>query len=152
MYLCLIHVVVRQKPTQYCKTIILQLKINKLKKMKSKLVEVMTCDFHGYVIKGNTAFICFLPKHSLVEPAHLEKATWRNRVRAPAEALVDSSTGEGALRCLQPLSSQLPPDFKSSRLSPRPHGTETSHPYNALSEFLSCRIPELNRRAAVLHH
>ena len=28
VYLWLIHVVVRQKPTQYCKAIILQLKIN----------------------------------------------------------------------------------------------------------------------------
>ena len=74
------------------------------------------------------------------------------QLRGPAEALVDSPTGEGALRCLQPLSSQLPPDFRSSRLSSRPHRTETSHPYTALSEFLSCRIPESNGRAAVLHH
>ena len=31
-YLCLIPVNVRQKPTQYCKAIILQLKINNFKK------------------------------------------------------------------------------------------------------------------------
>ena len=31
VYLCLIHVAVRQKPTQHCKAIILQLKINFLK-------------------------------------------------------------------------------------------------------------------------
>ena len=37
MYLWLIHVDVWQKPTQYCKTIILQLKINNFfKKLKKK--------------------------------------------------------------------------------------------------------------------
>ena len=74
------------------------------------------------------------------------------QLRGPAEAPVDSPSGEGALRCLQPLSFQLSPDFKSSLLSPRPHGTETGHPYNALSEILSYRIPESNKRAAVLQH
>ena len=34
VYLWLIHVDVWQKPTQYCKVIILQLRINKLKKLK----------------------------------------------------------------------------------------------------------------------
>ena len=34
VYLWLIHVDIWQKPTQYCKAIILQLKINKLKKKK----------------------------------------------------------------------------------------------------------------------
>ena len=37
VYLRLIHVDVRQKPTQYCKAIILQLKINKVKKKKKRL-------------------------------------------------------------------------------------------------------------------
>ena len=36
VYLWLIHVVVRQKPTQYCKAIILQLKRNFLKKLKKE--------------------------------------------------------------------------------------------------------------------
>ena len=36
VYLWLIHVNVWQKPTQYCKAILLQLKINKLKKKESK--------------------------------------------------------------------------------------------------------------------
>ena len=36
VYLWLIHVDVWQKPTQYCKAIILQLKINKLKKKKKQ--------------------------------------------------------------------------------------------------------------------
>ena len=35
VYLWLIHVDVWQKPTQHCKAIILQLKINKLKKKSS---------------------------------------------------------------------------------------------------------------------
>jgi len=35
VYLWLIHVDVLQKPTQYCKAIILQLKINKILKIKS---------------------------------------------------------------------------------------------------------------------
>ena len=37
VYLWLIHVDVWQKPTQYCKAIILQLKINKLKKKRSRV-------------------------------------------------------------------------------------------------------------------
>ena len=43
--LWLIHVDVWQKPTQYCKAVILQLKINKLKKMKNKQTkkEVIAC-------------------------------------------------------------------------------------------------------------
>ena len=36
VYLWLIHVDVWQKPTQYCKAIILQLKINKFKKITIK--------------------------------------------------------------------------------------------------------------------
>ena len=32
VYLCLVHVDVSQKPIQHCKAVILQLKINKLKK------------------------------------------------------------------------------------------------------------------------
>ena len=46
VYLWLIHVDVWKKPTQYCKAIILQLKINKLKKKKTedtrKLCEVFS--------------------------------------------------------------------------------------------------------------
>ena len=38
VYLCVIHVDVRQKPTQHCKAIIFQLKINNLKK----------CALHGW--------------------------------------------------------------------------------------------------------
>ena len=40
VYPWLIHVDVWQKPTQHCKAIILQLKINKLKKKKNRLREV----------------------------------------------------------------------------------------------------------------
>ena len=36
LYLWLMHVDILQKPTEYCKTIILQLKINKLKKKRKK--------------------------------------------------------------------------------------------------------------------
>ena len=39
-YLCLIHVHVWQKPTQYCKATILQLKIN-FKKSEREILEVM---------------------------------------------------------------------------------------------------------------
>ena len=42
IYLWLIHVVVWQKPTQYCKAIILQLKLSKLEK---KSVEEQACVF-----------------------------------------------------------------------------------------------------------
>ena len=42
IYLWLIHVVVWQKPIQYCKAIILYLKISKLKK---KCVEEQACVF-----------------------------------------------------------------------------------------------------------
>ena len=38
VYLWLIHIDVRQKPTQYCKAIILQLKINMLKKAAQVIV------------------------------------------------------------------------------------------------------------------
>ena len=40
-YLWLIHVVVWQKPTQYCKAIILQLKINFKKKERKYTINVM---------------------------------------------------------------------------------------------------------------
>ena len=42
VYLWLIHVDIWQKPTQYCKAIILQLKINKLKKRSRVRLSVMT--------------------------------------------------------------------------------------------------------------
>ena len=38
VYLWVIHVDVWQKPTQYCKAIVLRLKINKLKTTKKKLI------------------------------------------------------------------------------------------------------------------
>ena len=38
VYLWLIHVDISEKPIQYCKAIILQLKINKLKKKKVLLI------------------------------------------------------------------------------------------------------------------
>ena len=40
VYLWLIHVDVWQEPTQYCKAIILQLKINLKKKLKTIFIEV----------------------------------------------------------------------------------------------------------------
>ena len=50
MYLWLIHVDVWQKPTQYCKAIILQLKINKLKKF---FKEILICLCGGVVVLPN---------------------------------------------------------------------------------------------------
>ena len=43
VYLWLIHVNVWQKPEQYCKAIILQLKLNKLKKIRYINVSVCVC-------------------------------------------------------------------------------------------------------------
>ena len=40
-YLSLIHVAVWQKPTQYCKAIILQLKMNKLKNNPKHLYSIL---------------------------------------------------------------------------------------------------------------
>ena len=40
-YLSLIHVAVWQKPTQYCKAIILQLKMNKLKNNPTRLYSIL---------------------------------------------------------------------------------------------------------------
>ena len=40
-YLSLIHVAVWQKPTQYCKAIILQLKMNKLKNNPKRLYSIL---------------------------------------------------------------------------------------------------------------
>jgi len=40
-YLSLIHVAVWQKPTQYCKAIILQLKMNKLENNKKHLYSIL---------------------------------------------------------------------------------------------------------------
>ena len=44
--LWLIHVDMWQKPTQYCKAIILQLKINKFKQNKKKETESLIGDLH----------------------------------------------------------------------------------------------------------
>ena len=38
VYLCILHIVVWQKPIQYCKAIVLRLKINFLKKFKKSLL------------------------------------------------------------------------------------------------------------------
>ena len=43
IYLWLIHAAVWQKPTQYCKAIILQLKINKFFKKEDKAQGSITC-------------------------------------------------------------------------------------------------------------
>ena len=51
MYICLIHVDVWQKPTQYYKAIPLQLKINKLKTKSVSVVE-------GDVSYGKQIFSC----------------------------------------------------------------------------------------------
>ena len=47
VYLWLIHADVWQKPTQYCKAIILQLKINKFLKVKKSLLQnnLKACGF-----------------------------------------------------------------------------------------------------------
>ena len=42
IYLRLIHADVRQKPTQYCKAIVLQLKINKFSKESEMLLSLKT--------------------------------------------------------------------------------------------------------------
>ena len=46
LYLGLLHIVVCQKPTHYCKAIILQLKVDKLKKKKMRLVS-QAVERHG---------------------------------------------------------------------------------------------------------
>ena len=79
IYLWLIHVVVRQKPIQYCKAIILYLKISKLKKTMCRrtsmcflrhdpLITFFTC-FTGFVLcfnraKPNNAFSRVLSSYS----------------------------------------------------------------------------------------
>ena len=64
VYLCLIHAGVWQKPTQYCKAIILQLKINNLKKKKGRwreekegMVAGLGLETHG--VNGRVASIGF---------------------------------------------------------------------------------------------
>ena len=47
LYLGLLHIVVCQKPTHYCKAIILQLKVDKLKKKKMRLVS-QAVERHGW--------------------------------------------------------------------------------------------------------
>lgn len=53
-YLWLIHVDVWQKPTQYCKAIILQLKINEIKKNPPKFINEKRTSTHTWVYAFTT--------------------------------------------------------------------------------------------------
>ena len=60
LYLWLIHVDIEQKPIQYCKAIILQLKVNTLKKKKKNAFQV-TVSFmmRRKRATNQTSLVCF---------------------------------------------------------------------------------------------
>ena len=65
----LIHVDVWQKPTQYCRAIILQLKVNKIRKEKKEYVLARNSSYRG--LKPSTYLDLLLSLFKLVKPTGL---------------------------------------------------------------------------------
>ena len=111
VYLQLIHVDVWQKPSQYCRAIILQLKRNNFLKMVSMPTGLRGTSFH----RKDGKFLLFASKKRLHHPVPPSLAAPACSLRLPERALPDPllnpsgwETSPGRIRIRRPASSSHP--------------------------------------------